>query len=472
MAIIQQATHDNLFSRIAGASSAKETWEILQMEYQGDSQVQAIRLQRLRREFENLNMREEESIGDYFSRVMSIVSQKRAFGEEVTDRAIVEKKINSRLSSQSEKNDDQALQAMVDNNRSSNFRGRGRNSYRGRGRGRNMFERKKNDVPQCYVCNKYGHLKKDYWYNDEAQVNVAAETEEVEPQEQHLFIDVVGKGSVKVLSKDGGFKILKDVYYAPQLHYNLLSLRQLMRKEYILHFEDTTLTISHKPTGKELMRIMLGNNNMFLLDTSKALVCNSVSKPKVDDTSSLWHKRYGHLHYEGLQRLSSRKMVMGLPTIKAASTCEECIVGKQARSPFKASSWRATSKLELVHTDLCGPMHIPSLEFDAYCEMHGIKRELTPPYTPEHNGVVERKNRTIMRMARSMLKGKNMPSYLWAEAVATSKKGIDFEEMFAPVARFETIRVVIAAAASYGWPIHQMDVKSAFLNGELEEEIY
>ena len=44
----------------------------------------------------------------------------------------------------------------------------------------------------------------------------------------------------------------------------------------------------------------------------------------------------------------------------------------------------------------------------------------TPPYTPQHNGAAERKNRTIMNMVRSMLKGKSLPKYLWGEAVSTA----------------------------------------------------
>ncbi|KAF0889811.1 hypothetical protein E2562_032865 [Oryza meyeriana var. granulata] len=50
--------------------------------------------------------------------------------------------------------------------------------------------------------------------------------------------------------------------------------------------------------------------------------------------------------------------------------------------------------------------------------------------------------------------------------------GVDFDEVFAPVARIESVRLLLALAAQEGWPVHHMDVKSAFLNGELVEEVY
>lgn len=52
------------------------------------------------------------------------------------------------------------------------------------------------------------------------------------------------------------------------------------------------------------------------------------------------------------------------------------------------------------------------------------------------------------------------------------RHGIDFEEVFAPVARMETVRVIVALAASNGWEIHHLDVKTAFLHGDLNEEVY
>src|SRR5207237_9607470 len=50
--------------------------------------------------------------------------------------------------------------------------------------------------------------------------------------------------------------------------------------------------------------------------------------------------------------------------------------------------------------------------------------------------------------------------------------GIDFEEVFAPVARLESVQLLLALAAHRGWSVHHMDVKSAFLNGDLQEEVY
>ena len=52
------------------------------------------------------------------------------------------------------------------------------------------------------------------------------------------------------------------------------------------------------------------------------------------------------------------------------------------------------------------------------------------------------------------------------------KHGVDFDEVFAPVVRLDTIRLLLALAVNRGWQVHHLDVKSAFLNGELEEEVY
>ena len=58
-----------------------------------------------------------------------------------------------------------------------------------------------------------------------------------------------------------------------------------------------------------------------------------------------------------------------------------------------------------------------SHEFETYCESTGIRRHLTAPYSPQHNGVVERRNRTLLEMTMSILKHMNVPKFLWGEAV-------------------------------------------------------
>ena len=62
-------------------------------------------------------------------------------------------------------------------------------------------------------------------------------------------------------------------------------------------------------------------------------------------------------------------------------------------------------------------------------------------------------------------------AYLVVKGYA-QRQGIDYDEVFAPVARLDTVRLLIALAAHEGWEVHHMDVKSAFLNGDLNEEVY
>jgi len=201
---------------------------------------------------------------------------------------------------------------------------------------------------------------------------------------------------------------------------------------------------------------------------------------EIKDPSWLWHFRYGHLNFSGLKTLQQKDMVIGLPKIHIPSQiCEECVVSKQHRSQFpQGKSWRAKRVLELVQSDICGPInpssnrgkrylitfiddftrktwvyflqqkleafyvfksfkaHVEnktgktvktlrtdrggdycSTEFEVFCADHGIQRELTVAYTPQQNGVSERKNRIILNMVRSLLARGNIPKNFWPEAV-------------------------------------------------------
>jgi predicted component of type VI protein secretion system len=85
---------------------------------------------------------------------------------------------------------------------------------------------------------------------------------------------------------------------------------------------------------------------------------------------------------------------------------------------FKALSKNQTEKrLKEVRSDRGG--EFSSWNFKEYCDKHGIKREYTIPRTPQQNGVVERHNRSIQQMARSMMNERNIPQTYWVEAIHT-----------------------------------------------------
>jgi transposase InsO family protein len=173
-------------------------------------------------------------------------------------------------------------------------------------------------------------------------------------------------------------------------------------------------------------------------------------------------------------------MVKGLPELaEIEENCVDCLTGKQSRDSIpKQAKWRASTKLELVHSDICGPINPQSNggnryfitftddysrktwiyllkeksnafeifknfkalvekesgnsiqclrtdrggeylsnSFNEFCSKEGIKRQLTAAYTPQQNGVSERKNRTLLNMVRSMINEKKVPKQFWPEAV-------------------------------------------------------
>nr|KYP49570.1 hypothetical protein KK1_028654 [Cajanus cajan] len=89
--ILQQAVTDTIFPRIMGATTAKEAYTMLQEEFEGSEKVHAVKLQILQRNFELLNMKESETVKDYYSKIKEIVNQMRMYGKNILDKKIVEK---------------------------------------------------------------------------------------------------------------------------------------------------------------------------------------------------------------------------------------------------------------------------------------------------------------------------------------------------------------------------------------------
>jgi len=86
---------------------------------------------------------------------------------------------------------------------------------------------------------------------------------------------------------------------------------------------------------------------------------------------------------------------------------------------FKLLSEKQSDKvIKMLRTNGGGEYN--SHVFQVFCDEEGIIHEVSSPYTPQHNGVTERRNKTILNMTRSMMKGKGMPHYFWGEATSTA----------------------------------------------------
>jgi hypothetical protein len=92
---IQNSVDDSIFSKITGAGTSKQAWDILKTSYQGNDRVKTVKLQSLWTQFETLKMTESETVDQFMTRVMGIVNQIRLIGETITDQRIVEKILRS-----------------------------------------------------------------------------------------------------------------------------------------------------------------------------------------------------------------------------------------------------------------------------------------------------------------------------------------------------------------------------------------
>ncbi|GJY28908.1 putative ribonuclease H-like domain-containing protein [Tanacetum coccineum] len=202
------------------------------------------------------------------------------------------------------------------------------------------------------------------------------------------------------------------------------------------------------------------------------------------DESNIWHRRLGHVNFKNLNRLVKGNLVRGLPTklFQNDHTCVACQKGKQHKASCKAKLVSSISHtLQLLHMDLFGPTSVRSINHKTYClvitddfsrfswtfflrtkdetsailkdfirqienqlnqkvktircdngtefknrdviefcGLKGIKREYSNARTPQQNGVAERKNRTLIEAARTMLADSFLPNTFWAEAVSTA----------------------------------------------------
>ena len=154
-----------------------------------------------------------------------------------------------------------------------------------------------------------------------------------------------------------GKRYIKEVMLVPGLKENLLSVGQMMEHGYYLVFGDHKMEIYDDGSYSNMVAIVsMKGNRSFLMKLQSEM--HIAFKASVCHSTTMWHRRLGHLNLSSLKLMQEQEMVVGLPEIKTVKgVCEGCVLGKQCREAFpREATTRASTPLELIHTDICGPM--------------------------------------------------------------------------------------------------------------------
>ncbi|GJT80587.1 retrovirus-related pol polyprotein from transposon TNT 1-94 [Tanacetum coccineum] len=288
---------------------------------------------------------------------------------------------------------------------------------------------------------------------------------------------IMGYGDYQI-----GNVTISRVYYVEGLGHNLFSVGQFCDSNLEVAFRQHTCFIRNLE-GVDLLTGSRGDNLYTLslrnmMASSPICLLSKASKTK----SWLWHRRLSHLNLR-INLSQDRGLCSRSPKLSLKDhLCSACALGKSSKKPHKPKSEDTNQeKLYLLHMDLCGPMRVASVngkkyilvivddysqftwvkclrskdeapafiinflkmiqvrlketvrrirtdngtEFvnqtlREYYEKVGISHETSVARSPQQNGVVERRNRTLIEAARTMLIYAKAPLFLWAEAVATA----------------------------------------------------
>ncbi|GJS92547.1 putative ribonuclease H-like domain-containing protein [Tanacetum coccineum] len=275
---------------------------------------------------------------------------------------------------------------------------------------------------------------------------------------------ISGKGTLKTANLD-----FEDVYFVNELKFNLFSVSQMCdKKNYVLFTDTKCLVLSPNfklPDENQILLKVPRKDNMYSFDMKnivpkESLTC-LVAKATLDE-SMLWHRRLGHINFKNINKLVKDNLVRGLPTKRFENdqTCVACLKGKQHRASCKSKVLNPITKpLFMLHIDLFGPTFVSSLMHKKYClvvtddysrftwvfflttkdetseilkhfikeienlvdkKVKIIRSDNGTEFKNKQNGVAERRNRTLIEAARTMLADSKLPTTFWAEAVSTA----------------------------------------------------
>ncbi|GKB60611.1 putative ribonuclease H-like domain-containing protein, partial [Tanacetum coccineum] len=203
-------------------------------------------------------------------------------------------------------------------------------------------------------------------------------------------------------------------------------------------------------SGKVLLRVPR-KDNIYSVDLKSVIPTKGLTRlfaKATIDESNLWHRRLGHINFKNMNKLVRGNLVRGLPLkiFENDHSCVACQKGKQHKASFVTDDFSrffwvfflATKdetsgilktfiteienqldyKVKVIRSD--NGTEFKNSVMNQFCEMKGIKREFSVARTPQQNGVAERRNRTLIEAARTMLVDSKLPTTFWAEAVNTA----------------------------------------------------
>ncbi|GKC42647.1 retrovirus-related pol polyprotein from transposon TNT 1-94, partial [Tanacetum coccineum] len=236
---------------------------------------------------------------------------------------------------------------------------------------------------------------------------------------------------------------LGRVYFVGGLGHNLLSVGQFCDSDLDVAFRRNASFVRNL----EGVILLKGNRtkNLYTINlhdmASASPIC--LMARATSTKSWLWHQRLFHFNFGTINDLAKNNLVTGLQKFKYHKEhfCPSCVQGKSKRASHPPKPVpNSKQRLHLLHMDLCGPMRIARINgkryvlvivddysrytwvnqvLQEYFKSVGISHQASTVCTPQQNGVVERRNCTLVKAARTMLIFSRAPLFLWAEAIAT-----------------------------------------------------
>ncbi|XP_074352399.1 uncharacterized protein LOC141691567 [Apium graveolens] len=282
---------------------------------------------------------------------------------------------------------------------------------------------------------------------------------------------IKGLGNVKLVFTSGKYVLLNNVLYIPGIRKNLLSGVVLNNCGYKQVSESDKYILSKHGTfvgfGYLCNDMFMLNVNVSFDDESACMASNSATNNS--NKSKLWHARLGHVHYKRIKDMSKMSLIPAIDiNNEKCKTCsrDEVEIESEYQYCFIIEEDPKTFNEVMTSRDVAFWKEDIQDEMNSFINNNTWELSDLPP------GCKALGNRWIFK--RKMKVDGTIDKFKARLVIQgfRQKEGIDYFDTYAPVARISTIRLLIALASIHNLVIYQMDVKTVFLNGELDEEIY